>query len=191
MRAEIKSLKEDYKQCMEALMKETYDKNKAEILCKVLREKIESEKHVNELKDDEMRKVETEKSESDMSVDEDGWKEQRNGGKKKPLKSKRKKCDSGLGSEKELKTNAQEKCSECDDNFRTMVDLNTHIENCHKKIDSFKCEKCKAQYQKVEILREHMQSVHHNGYNHSCERCEEKFKTVEEFNVHMMNHTSG
>ena len=36
MRKEMKSLKEDYKQCMEALMKETYyDKNKAEILCKV------------------------------------------------------------------------------------------------------------------------------------------------------------
>ena len=135
MRAEIKSLKEDYKQCMEALMKETYDKNKAEILCKVLREKIESEKHVNELKDDEMRKVETEKLESDMSVDEDGWKEQRNGGKKKHLRSKHKQCDSGLGSEKglkELKTNNQEICSECDDTFRTMADLNTHIKNCHK-----------------------------------------------------------
>ena len=37
----IKSIKEEYKQCREALQKETYDKNKAEVLYKVLKDKIE------------------------------------------------------------------------------------------------------------------------------------------------------
>ena len=70
MKKDMMSLKEEYKQCMEALMKETYDKNKAEILCKILREKIETEKEKEEIN----REVEAENSELDMSVDdEDRW----------------------------------------------------------------------------------------------------------------------
>ena len=193
MKREINSLKEDYKKCMEALMKETHDKNKAEILCKVLREKIETEKQVSELNDDKERKVEAEKSESDMSVDEDEWKEQRHSGKKKHPRNKRKKCDSGSESEKELKehkTTSHEKCSDCNDNFETMAELNNHIEKCHKKKDSFNCEKCKVQYQTVEKLREHIQNVHNNRNTYSCQKCEEKFKTVAELKVHMITHTN-
>lgn len=48
LRNEIKSQKEDYKQCMEALLKETYDKNKAEALSKVLKDTIEAEKKLKE-----------------------------------------------------------------------------------------------------------------------------------------------
>ena len=88
MRAEIKSLKEDYKQCMEALMKETYDKNKAEILCKVLKEKIETEKELSKSAENSIKEVEAEKSESEMSVDEDDWKKQINVRKNKQRTNK-------------------------------------------------------------------------------------------------------
>ena len=47
LRNEIKSQKEDYKQCMEALLKETYDKNKAET-CKIMKDIIEAEKKLKE-----------------------------------------------------------------------------------------------------------------------------------------------
>ena len=71
MKKELKTLKEDYKQCMEALRNETYNKNKAEILCKALKEKIELEKDMNSSKTNENTEKEAQNSDSDMSVDED------------------------------------------------------------------------------------------------------------------------
>ena len=48
LRLDINKLKEDYKQCMEAVMKETHERNKAETLAKVLKETMEAQNVIKE-----------------------------------------------------------------------------------------------------------------------------------------------
>ena len=43
LRKEINKLKEDYKQCMEAIQKETHERNKAETIAKILKDTIEAQ----------------------------------------------------------------------------------------------------------------------------------------------------
>ena len=44
LKNDVKNLKDDYKQCTEALLKETYENNKAEEMYKVLKDTLEAEK---------------------------------------------------------------------------------------------------------------------------------------------------
>ena len=174
MKKDMMSLKEKYKQCMEALMKETYDKNKAEILCKILREKIETEKEKEEIN----REVEAENSELDMSVDdEDSWKVQR--------KSKRnKQMEKGKEME-EHKATDREQCEKCTNCFGTVEELRKHLQNVHAKQNRYGCNKCEDYYKTKDELNNHIKYVHENSNPQVCEKCKEKFKLISELDAHI------
>ena len=48
LRNEIDNIKTDYKQCLDALLKETYERNKAETLNRVLKDTLEAERKLKE-----------------------------------------------------------------------------------------------------------------------------------------------
>ena len=66
LKREVKDIKEEHKHCLDALAKETYERNKAEDMNKVLLESIDADRRLNNAYN-----IETdENSAKDMSVDE-------------------------------------------------------------------------------------------------------------------------
>ena len=160
MRKDMKKLKEEYKQCMEALEKETYDKNQAEVLCKVLREKIGVEKDLEVI--DGNADGNEEKTDEDMSVDEDdSWKEQ--------TRPKRKR--------KQVQFN---QCEDCNMKFKSEQDVKEHILLKH----TIEWEQCHSKYKTKEELNKHLKSSH-TGTEYKCEQCDSKLKTKGDLNRHI------
>ena len=129
----LKNVKEDYKQCLEALSKETYERNKSETLNKVLKETIEAEKKAKENikgKKSDVFNLSS-NSEEEMSVDEEdseGW-------RKQPKYTKKRK-------------NMEEpyKCDQCDKGYKTQCALDDHNDSKHTASSCFMCDKCQSNF---------------------------------------------
>ena len=82
LKNEMKNMKEEYKNCTEALLKEVYEKNKAEEMCKVLKDTLEAENELNKVAEDKEKQSDCDQKEinsvEEMSVDgekdSDRWK---------------------------------------------------------------------------------------------------------------------
>ena len=169
LKKDIDSLKEDYKQCMEALMKETHDKTKAEIMYKVLKEKIETENELKKLNEQTLSERELHQSELDMSIEEeDSWREQ-----KKPRNRKRKQISS-----------VGHKCEDCKSIFVTRDELCKHVENNHTKKTINKCQKCRVQCKTAEDLEEHLKNTHGGVNRFKCDQCDGLVMTELELKTH-------
>ena len=80
MKKDIKDLKEEYKQCLDTLTRETYEKNKVEAENKALKETLEVQR--------KMKSLAEQTSDENISVvegDYEGWTQQRSYSKKKSL----------------------------------------------------------------------------------------------------------
>ena len=162
LKKEINGLKDDYKQCMEALKKETYDKNKAEIMCNVLKETIETEKELKRQNGHVISETEPEQSELDMSIDEqETWKEQ------KKTRNRKRKQISIVG----------QQCEDCKSTYQTKNELLIHIEKSHARKNSINCQKCKYECETAENLKEHMKNVHSNVESYKCDLSEKQLQT--------------
>jgi hypothetical protein len=202
LKKEVKALKEEYKECMEALKQETYDKNKAETLCQVLKDKIEAEKKdktantVSDKEDDD--------SMDDMSVDgKDEWKEQRKPRKKKKDKLnescyKCDRCNNEFKAEDELKKHKEvhielnQNCGKCEKSFKTEDELRDHCRIDHSKLNKasevfYTCAKCDKKHKTKEYLSEHLRLVHAEKQMetpHSCQKCDRIYSTMSKLRRH-------
>ena len=73
MNNEVRKLKDDYKKCMEAIKEETYARNEAEELVKVLKDivdaKSDSDKMESKIDSQEKDEVQSEKTVTEMEID--------------------------------------------------------------------------------------------------------------------------
>ena len=132
---EIKRVKEDYAQCMEADKKETFERNKAETIAKTLKETIEVQEELKSQTNSE-----------DMIIDDEVqvWKEQKTAKKKK--KVMREDCQK-LGF----------KCDECSYESQTKDKYNEHLLVHEQKVTQtdYNCNKCDKSYSSISKLRRH------------------------------------
>ena len=168
LKKELKDLKEEFKQCMDALETETYERNKAEAMNNVLKESLEAERR---LKTENDTKVD-ENTEGDMSIDEtesQSWTQQRIVSKKK---------------EKVIQY-----CNQCVEKFRSKSDLEEHIKSKHGTISDSKCEKCDEKLPTVSDRESHMKERHseENVITYNCNECEHTFAVKEELNTHIIS----
>ena len=166
---DVKSLKEEYKLCLEALSKETYEKNKAEELSKILIETLEVQK-----KQKLVEKERTENSEDEMSVEEgdfQSWRKQKSFRKTKQNRE----------------TNGQSAyfCVICKLRYKTKSELEKHIKSCHGAKAMNKCEECNVVFTEKEELEKHMKSHHKNEINYECNECQLIYKTNSELDNHI------
>ena len=165
---ELRSLKNEYKECLEALKKETHDKAKAETTAMVLKSIIESQEKIKENK-----KIEN-GSESEMDID-DGMGEWIQQQKRKSLKFKKQKIQGY-------------KCGTCGDNLQDEEKLKSHEEN-HKN-DSTYCYKCDEIFVVKGDYVKH-QEKHREKITYKCDVCEEIFGTSSELLSHVKVHESN
>ena len=177
LNSDMKHIKDDYKQCLAALMTETYERNKAEALYKVLKDTREAEVMLKS--NDETRKEVNDKkegqemSEEDMSVDEDnteGWTKQRSKIRKKRRSS-----------------NCYYICEVCGENYNVEVELEEHrvLKHSTSKVVSFSCDKCTMKCKTDAELTEHRRVSHQNRLSFNCRKCSNNFKTKEELRLHL------
>ena len=174
---EVKNLKEEYTQCLEALSKETYERNKAEELNKIIMETIEAE-NKQKTQEDDVRRVET--SEEEMLVEEQdvqAW--------SKPKDHVRNEHEKSISY----------KCNFCVATFKIKSDLEKHIKSHHENKISFKCESCQLSYKTPQDLDKHTRSVHVGNiaqkedtteHELKCETCNKTFKEEERLRDHMI-----
>ena len=163
MENEIKQLKTDFKQCMEAIKAETYARNKAEELVKVLKETISAQKERIEVKKTESFKDKIEEMDTDMEVEEvtEAW--------EKPRNRKRKHNNSY----KKGETLNKHYCKKCEINFISEEKLTEHVQT-HRGV---KTNKSGAKQSENELLlREYPQD--HAKVN--GENCDESKVTLNE-----------
>ena len=153
-------------------LKETYAKNKAETVLKVLQDKMEAEKDIEILanKSSAVVSMESDKeSDDNMSVDgEDGWRQQ------KRVKNKREWQKSNF------------KCNICSIKFKKENELLNHIKTCHgnKKEDHlYLCESCDYKSDTENKIKNHL--VHKHGFKRDT--CEKESKHEKDVNNHKPN----
>ena len=194
LQTEIRKLKEDYKLCMEAIKKETHERNKAETIVKVLKDTLEAQ---NKMKETDMEidnnKQETvnesgpenngsedapnKKKENDMEVDDSTeetdivqekgeWKHQTNKKKRKSSKDEHQIQNFQCGKKLESQENLAEHMQE-------------HIQV--KDNSELQCSKCDKVYSNMNKLRRH------NWRNHreiDCNICGDKLASRSDISVH-------
>ena len=179
LKKDVKHMEDEYKQCMNALANETYERNKADDLNKVLLENIEA---AGLLKVENNRKSD-DNSEEDMSVDEidsQAWIQQ------KKLSTKRKSFSpmSGLESHKEEihaeKSEFTFKCNKCDEKFTVKEELRKHLVTLHAE-KVFNCQKCNKPYPSMNLLRRHDWRCHREI---ECTMCGETLQSREDIKGH-------
>lgn len=77
-------------------------------------------------------------------------------------------------------------CTECHLIFLKKEELETHLENHHKK--KFQCEVCKKQFTKSSHLTRHLK-IHSIEKKFSCTTCNKSFSRQEQLNHHMSVHS--
>ena len=208
VKKEMQTLKEEYKQCMEALKEETYDKNKAEALYKAIKDKIDTEKNENEETTEKTSDKEEHNSEEEMSVDEENkeedWEEQRKKKKTKAsmVQTQCDKCKRIFKSISDLKEHNVEKhsdkqnkiflkCTKCDAKLRTEEELKKHCGIAHlldkaREVCS-ECTKCDAAFNTGEELGEHLRLAHGNEdmvAEKKCLKCDKVYSTISKLRRH-------
>ena len=190
---EIRNLKDEYKECVEALKKETQDKVKAETTAKVLKDIIETQ--------DEILENRTENEEMDIDGGVGEWLQQQ---KRKPIKFLKQnreiyKCDRGgdnFPNKKTLKTHESTHiddvyCSICDEIFVEKEEFMKHQKN-HTEQDEFKCEFCKnIYYTKSELIlhvkiheRSNLASPNQEQKLVNCSKCDKQYRDMSKLRRH-------
>ena len=177
LKNEMKDMKEEYKNCTEALLKEVYEKNKAEEMCKVLKDTVEAEKELNKVAEDKEKQSDCDQKEinsvEEMSVDgekdSDRWKKQssrKNRNKKSAeviytcdeCNMKCKLEDELVEHNKVYHSKKTEEicysCKKCDWRSETENELRVHTRQHHSE-QTFKCNKCDKIYTKMARIRRH------------------------------------
>ena len=162
---EIKTLKDEYKECLEALKKETHDKVKAETTTKVLKNIISTQDEILEKK-----KVEYEGDNEEMEIDDalGEWIQQQ---KRTSLRFKK----------------SQSKCLKCGEKFPNLQTLKTH-EDTHR--NSTYCDICDEIFVSKEDFVKH-QNKHKKKDTHKCEVCEKMFDAQRELDLHVNTHAEN
>ena len=178
LRKEVKHLEEEYKQCVDALATETYERNKAEAMNKVLLETIDAQKR--------LKPTETEISEADMSVDEtesQSSKQQKYGKENCNQCEEKFKTNSDLDEhiKSEHVANNSIKCDKCNEKYSTVTDIERHLKEEHTentKIElSYNCNDCEQKFGVEEDLKVHMISFHaEKVYN--CQKCNKPYTSM-------------
>ena len=166
---DVQGLKEEYRQCLETLSKETYERNKAEDMVKILQETMEAERKQKEIKDSIVN------SEDEMLVDQS-------------------ELETHIVNEHwQL---SKFKCENCKLCFKTKCHLENHVKEYHKTKIVFECEDCKISYKTESYLEKHTRSLHVGRkaeveesveLQFKCEKCERSFRDEEQLKVHSIN----
>ena len=84
-------------------------------------------------------------------------------------------------------------CSECDQKFYTITDMQKHVKIKHLNEKPFACEKCGKQYSTSGGLLIHNRSAHGDqGEWLQCEQCDKKFAYKQILQAHVLNnHDKG
>ena len=185
---DFNSLKNEYKECVEVLRKETEERTKAETTVKVLKEILESKEEV--------------KNEENMEIDDalGVWITQQ---KRKPLKinqsvSKVRKCnscDKTFSTETDLSNHSIEHkkdlyvCQSCGKSFGNEYDVQIHSKE-HKTTIQISCDKCDMKFSSKEQLSRH--EANHDAshkFNCECADCDRKFEAKINFNHPKTTHS--
>jgi hypothetical protein len=162
LNSEIIKLKQDYKNCIEAVKTETFARNKAETIAKVLKDILDAQ---NALKDCPME-VDSSSDENMETADTGEWIQS---------KMKRKnKLKNNLG--KKNQTSAFN-CDVCNSKFDTQSDLVEHMK-IHVLKEPHQCSECKKSFEHPRQLKEHERM--HTGAD--VNNCTFRGKTIGEQN---------
>ena len=197
MQKEMKSLKAEYKDTVDALRKETHDKTKAETTARVLKDIIKSQEEDSEQEVDDSSLIEK------MEVDEHVgvWLQQQ---KRKPIKipkvsskgHKCEKCEAVLVDENELmkhiikthRPNVFYACNKCENSFEKEDDLKNH-DKCHSQDVHFNCDKCDKSFKNKSELKNHADDhIHSPNISYACNKCEKSFEKEDELKKHEQIH---
>ena len=186
---EFNSLKNEYKECVEALRKETEERTKAESTVTVLKEIIESK--------EEMRSEEDRNSEN-MEIDDalGVWITQQ---KRKPVKlakslSKTRKCENceeTFSNETELSNHSREhkrdlqNSNQWQKTFAHSSGMENHAIK-HKK-DLLVCKSCEKKFETEQEVKDH-EKEHKTRLILNCTKCGEKFSNKEQLSRHTTKH---
>ena len=166
---EISKLKEDYKECLKHLQKETFERNKAETSAQILRETLEVQnvlkKTSNPIIEVEEMEVVDEKEESDECA---------------KIAEEQNKTD-----EHRKKHDNTNQCSQCTNIFNSIQDLREH-EQIHRKGKIYKCEECKEIFLNEEVMEKHQVTSH--STRHLCQKCCKTFMSESELKEHTDEH---
>ena len=116
LKKDLKDLKEEYKQCLDTLAHETYERNKSETENKALRETLEVERKIKSLAE-----CDREENMSIVEGDSQGWTQQRSYSRRKNLVLK---------------------CGQCNKIFKSNSDLQEHNTSTHVLRARYACGKC-------------------------------------------------
>ena len=184
---EISKLKEDYKECLKYLQKETFERNKAETTAKVLKETLEAQIAMNNVPD-------TANEEEQMEIvdkeEEESLKESKT--KSKHFMRKCVICDETFEDSNKLqehrRRHEQRKthvCDKCETAFVNEVGLKEHVATSHNT--AFTCQECSETSNSEKELMEHM-GEHSNGNLNECQHCRSSFGSVEALMQHQKLH---
>ena len=76
----------------------------------------------------------------------------------------------------------------CNNAFKTLTDLDTHIQNAHRvrtTKNRFSCENCDETFQEIHSMRIHMQKKHTRATSHECKYCGQNFYNNQQFRQHI------
>ena len=203
LKEELKNVKGEYKQCLEALSKETYERNKMQTINQVLKETLEAEKSIKQA-EDKNKYDKTWSSEVEMSVEEEeasDWKKQKQY-RKKAKKSERANestlkcavCNLDFKEKGKLEEHIKGKhetiawnaCVLCQETFNTTVDLQTHVLEAHKDHSEFQCEECNTKCRTKKEVEDHAKLAHREVAWNACLRCDKNFQERTELQSHIM-----
>ena len=188
---EVSSLKVEYKNCVEALRKETEERTKAESTVQVLKEIIDTKAAL---------KNEDDKNVEDMEIDDSlgVWITQQ---KRRPLKIKKamsrskkcEKCDKSFSTDSEVKIHAQEhsenmiSSESCGNKLKKKQDTQMHEEE-HKTDTTLYCDKCDEIFVNKEEASKHKQIDCLNS-KFKCDTCDCSFDDSKKLSQHIKIHT--
>ena len=191
LNTEVSKLKEDYKECLRCLQKETFERNKAETTAKILKDTIEAH---NEMKNS----FSQEDLAENMEVVDQEDEETKVGAKRSNPGIKCSNCekvfDDPIELESHRKAHIQNKiskksnCDQCETNFLNEDILKQHQETAH--IIKFSCKECSLTVGSEKELREHTDE-HSNKNINGCQHCRKSFKSVEELTQHQKIHSES
>ena len=213
LKSEISKLKEDYKNCMDAAQNETYERNKAEEIAKVLRETLDAQNAMRESPMDVDDKL-NEQMKTGGGEGEGEWiKLIRKNKKSKEINEKKSSlncdtCEELFDVPNELKNHKETHsrkepphCQRCDKEFVLQSDLNQHESLHHNGVDktnggksnirceskSFVCKVCSETFEEKGKLMEHGQSHARKNWLY-CGQCDNKFEELGEIKEHEKTH---
>ena len=191
LKNELKNWKAEYKQCLEALSNETYEKNRLQTVNQVLKDTLEAKNMLKQSED----KNDIENSEEEMLVEEEdsaGWKKANQCRRKRTnYIEKCELCNLEFRNrnvfEEHIKKNHEDNtlkvCINCQEKFKTDEELQTHVVESHSGNSENKCnrsgEKCDSRHDLEQ----------HNTIKHvevACIKCQRKFQTTTELQNHIM-----